>query len=86
MAILLQPDGTQETITPRDGVIFEPVEIRLLVGKQTNRMETARGQAIMVYDSQGLLRLKPLNERASEMAKKRIAGNVLICEKSELEQ
>jgi hypothetical protein len=96
MAILLRADGTEETVTPKNGTDFKLEELQGFVGgyieivsyfwtPQSRRRH--RGK-ILVINEEGKLNGLPHNLRASEIYDAPfdvIVGDALLCEEGEVQ-
>ena len=85
MARLLHPDGTNETVTPKDGKRFSLDELQGLV---EGYIELVPGEHSDVYDvvvnEEGLLKELPFNLAGSLLAPgHHLVGNVLILDGGE---
>lgn len=84
MARHIKADGTEQTVTPKNGVEFTLEEMHQYIGG--GHLEAVRFTAnlVMYIDESGVLKQLPLNEKASEelsAARGRpipICGDVLI--------
>ena len=85
MARLLHPDGTNETVTPKEGNRFSLDELQGLVG---GYIQLVPGEHAETYDvvvnEEGLLKELPFNQAGSFLAPgHHLVGNVLILEGEE---
>lgn len=85
MAYLVSPDGEQKLVTPQNGEYFEQSELRALFnGRIKRRTATVGTGSVLVYEIYAL-NSKPKNDWASRLAGRPLHGDVLICEKGEIQ-
>lgn len=92
MATLLKSDGTETTVTPKNGVCFELEELQGFVAGYIEIVEISDGRQ-MVLNEEGKIKQLPFNYKATVLYGTGrdkyefdpIAGNVLLATFSELE-
>jgi len=86
MAKILKSDGTEEELKPPEGSEFLSLEqLQKAVGGYIEEVKVAHSDNFLIVNEEGLLKHLPKNERASEMIKGYIVGDVVLCSTFELE-
>lgn len=83
MATLFKPDGTTQSVEPKNGRDFKIEELWDLIGGYV-QVVSASGGKILIVDEEGLLKHRPLNKEASKRAGFMIVGDALLCDKKQL--
>ncbi|MBI9060251.1 MAG: hypothetical protein JEZ01_20965 [Labilibaculum sp.] len=88
MATLIKINGKKENIESANGKAFTLEELQKAVNGYIQLIPINSGKyagKLMIIDEEGLLKSNPkLNEVASEIADRRIVGQVLIIDKTQI--
>lgn len=87
MATIYKTDGSTEKVNPANGSSFSLKELQTVVGGYVDIIYQLPGDAnrIMVVNDEGRLKGLPRNGDASAISGRTIAGDVLVCLRSEVE-
>lgn len=90
MAILFQPDGTEQTVLPRNGTDFALGEAQKWVGGDIEVLTLPDGR-ILIINEEGKFQNLPFNQKASYyggaagmQADDFVVGPALLCKSEEL--
>lgn len=91
MAILIKASGEKINITPHNNIAFEIEEAQALVGGYIQIIHIGN-EKVMVFDEEGKLKGKPINQVATVVAKMHkaiflndfIVGDAIICKNNEI--
>ena len=85
MGAVLKANGDSFVLGPANGREFTLKEVQAVVGGYIEAVSIPRSTRTMWVNEEGLLKGLPLNEEASQLAKQRIVGDVLVSKESETE-
>lgn len=74
---IIKADGTTTPVVPSKGTRFTLTEVQEIVDGYVERLRLSRGE-VMLVDEEGVLKEKPVNRSASEIAGRMIVGDVLL--------
>ena len=80
-AKIIKTNGKEKLIKPANGTDFSLWELQEAVGGYVEFIHINES-CTMVVDEEGCLKYKTVNQKASEMAHRVIAGDVLVCDKN----
>ena len=87
MATLIKSNGEETNVTPKNKTDFQLDELQKFVGGLIEIVKTKEGRT-MVINEEGKINDLPINQKASEQYQYNefdfIAGDVLICNESEI--
>ncbi len=81
MATIIRTDGQQEEITGKPTL----EQLQKAVGGLIEAVHIVGSKKVMIVNEEGLLKNLPLNPIASQMVRKPIVGDVVICKRVELD-
>ena len=88
MATIINVDGTEKTVEPKNGKMFSLEELQKYVNGYIEIVAINSGEyenMLMIVDEEGLLKSNEINEAASMIAGQRIVGTVLVIDKDQID-
>jgi hypothetical protein len=83
MGKIYKSNGEVTEVEPKNGKHFTLEELQEIVGGYFEPIYLPKGMVLAVNE-EGLLKNLPFNEKVSNMTMKLIVGDVLLCNKSQL--
>ena len=83
MGKIYKSNGEVTEVEPKNGKNFTLEELQEIVGGYFEPIYLPKGMVLAVNE-EGLLKNLPFNEKVSNMTMKLIVGDVLLCNKSQL--
>jgi hypothetical protein len=83
MSKLYKTDGTIEDFNPANGKEFTLDEMQKAVGGYIELVYLPNNE-VLVVDEEGMIKEKLFNKKISEMIMKPIVGDVVLCQRSEI--
>jgi len=83
MGLLIKVDGTEKQVDPENGEKYDLKELQTLVGRNFLGLSyidavSLKDSKFMIVDGNGELKGQSINERASNLVKTLIVGNVMV--------